>query len=509
MLKRTAVSGGLAVLILFSLSISLFPQEAETYFKAAQQALSEEQHESALESIKRAITLNPEELEYQYFLSLILIRAEKYQDAEDILTGLIKLDEVRFGKAYFDLAGIYLASHKLREAVDALKKAEKVDRNRSLLHQGYAYLNTNKLDRAIAKFKEIKKISSLQQTACYNLALAYHRKMDYSTAIEQASEAVEIDPETATALNARSLIEAIRRDRKLNKRLNFMLSIAGRADDNVILQPLEQVGLQKIGIPPSEQRDTASVFTLRAEYKPVRRRQWSLAFEGTASQYIYTKLRANNLTAVMPTARLHLSLPPFHIRLFYTFGYFVVDGNPYARVHSFSPALTLAEGRHARSELFFQADRRLYLDGITPDADHFMIGFRQSLRIAGRVEPSLGYKYESEDNREDKGDFISQELILGLSCPFIWNFHFHISYSYLLRKFDFTEVISLTQEREDIEHMVSAQLSRRFGLHVELIFSYHYALNDSNISSRLPDFSTFDPYHWKKNVISFSLSLFL
>ena len=498
---------GFILVIFFLLPIHLRSQTAEDYLRTAQKAFSEERHELALDNIKKAIDLRPGELEYKYLLALILIRQDKPKQGEEILNALLLYDEARFSKAYFDLAAAYHRQRKYENVIFALEKAEKVDRARSLIEQSFLYLDTGELDKAIQKLEEAKEFPDYNQSACYNLGIAFNRKKDYKRAMSFAQEAIEIAPETETARQAESLIEVIRGEMRLRKRFWLASSIAGQYDDNVVLQPLEQAGLQRTGTPPSEKDDYVTIVTVKGQYKPFISKNWEFTLENTYLHYLYSKLTRNDLIAIMPAARLSFFHHPFFLRFSYTYGRFFVHNESYAQVHSVSPSVSIAEGRYGRSELMFQIDLRRYLDGITPDADHYALSLWQFFLIPKYGEIRIGYKYEIEDNKQDKGDFISHEFIGGIAVPFIFKSHLNLYYSYLIRNFDFTEVISPTQEREDKEHFIYAYLNKRFGRYFELNFMYIYTLNDSNIVYPILDFDGFDPYHWRRNVVSISFSV--
>ena len=482
-------------------------QSANEYFKAAQKAFSEENYEKALDNITAAIELNSEELEYKYFLALIFIKQKKYDETVDILKALIQEDEKRYGKAYFDLMGVYQAQNKLNEALAALKKAEGVDRERALLEQGYAYLGASEYKKAIDKFEQVRGEPRFSQNANYNLGIAYHRRFDYKKAIACAQAAVAIDPESGIAQNAKFLIDAIKREMKSKKHFSFMLSSTSRYDDNVILQPFEQGGLQQLGIPPSRQEDYATMLTLSLGYKPFISRKWDFSLNANFFQFFYNKLTSNNLTAIMPSAKLSFFLSPVTLQYTYTFGRFHVKNDPYANVHSASQLLILNWGKGVRSEVLVHVDFRRYLDGLTPDANHYIAGYSQYFRI-GRVEPRLSYRYDIEDNFENTGDFFSHEVSGGLSFPFLLKTYLSLNYSYLMRKFEFTEVISLTKRRKDYQHFIYVVLSKPLGRYFAINFDYGRTFSDSNIGVEIPDSAVFDPYYWRKNIVSVSLTLY-
>ena len=488
-------------------SLQLKAQTADEYLMVAQKEFSEDKHDSALENIQRAIDLNPRKLEYRYLMALILIKQEKLQASAEILNALVSLFAIEFGKAYFDLAGIYCKQKKYNEAITTLTKAEGVDRERALLQKGLIYLDTGKIDKAIEEFLEVKDSPRFEQDACYNLGRAYQRKMDYKEALAYTQEAINIAPETGTAKNAEVLFNAVTNEIKINRRFRLYASSTNQYDDNVILRPLEQAGFQNIGITPSNKDDFATIITLRGEYKPIMNRYWEMAFESTYLQYLYAKLKTNDLIAILPSVRLSFSFFPVYLRFFYRYGYFLVNNKSYANVHSLSFVSSLVEGRYGRTELMLEAVTRHYLDGITPDANHYMMGLRQIFVFPKIGEAHLGYKYEIENNLEDKGDFIGQEYFLGWASPFILKTYLSLYYSFIIREFEFTEVISPSQKRKDQEHLVSVILSKRFGRHVELTLFYNRSLNDSNIANFISDFGEFDPFQWKKNVVSLSLSL--
>ena len=487
------------------LPLSVGAQTAEEHFQSAQKAFAEERYGEALESIERAIEGNPEELEYRYFLALILIKKGRSEEAVDILKGLIERDERRYGKAYFDLMGVYLAQKREREALAVLEKAEKVDKERALLEQGYVLLSASEFKKAIQRFEQLRQTPRFSQSASYNLGIAYHREFDYKKALSYAEEAVELDPETGIAQNARFLIDAIKREMKFRRPFSLLLSSTSRYDDNVILQPLEQGGLQQLGIPPSRQGDYAALLTVNIGYKPVMRRSWHLSLEANFFQFFYAKLTRNNLTAFMPAARLSFFVSPVVLRSSYSFGRFVVHNDPYAHVHSVSQVVSVSMGRVARADVMVQADFRRYLDGLTPDADHYVFGYAQFFSL-GSLEPRLGYKYEIEDNKKNKGDFFSHEFLAGLTTPFIMKTYLSLSYSYLARKFKLTEAISLTTRRKDTQHFIYVVLSKRLGHYFSVNVDLGQTFSRSNIGVFLPDAAIFDPYHWRKNIVSLTLT---
>ena len=495
-------------LVLSLLPLQVLAQTADEYLKAAQNELSEDRNESALENIKKAIELNPRELEYQYVFALILIKQEKLETSAEILNALVSLFSFEFGKAYFDLAGIYTKQKKYDKAIATLTKAESVDRERALLERGLLYMETGKIGNAIREFLLVKDSSRFKQEVCYNLARAYQHKMDYKQALVHAQQAIDAAPETGVAKNAEVLFTAISNEMKINRHLRLYATSTNQYDDNVVLLPLEQAGFQDVGITPSNQADFATILTFRGEYKPILKKKWEMAFESTYLQYLYAKLNTNNLIAIMPSARLSFSFFPLYFRFFYQYGYFLVNKSAYANVHLLSFASSLVEGRHGRMELMLEMLKRRYLDEFTPDADHYMIGLRQFFIFPKVGEVQVGYKYEIENNLEDKGDFTGHEFILGWGSPFILKTYLNINYSFKIRDFEWTEAISPSQQRKDQEHLVSAILSKRIGRHFELTLFYNRSLNDSNIANSILDISDFDPYHWKKNVVSLSLSLF-
>jgi len=488
-------------------SVSLRGQTADEYFRTAQRAFSEERYGEALENVNKAIELDSEELEYKYLLALIFIKQKKHDEAVDILNALIKEDEKRYGKAYFDLMGIYMEQNRFDEAISALEKAERVDRERALLEQGYAYLSASEYKKAIQKFEQVREEPRFSQNANYNLGIAHHRRFDYKRALAYAEAAVQIDPETGIAQNAKFLIDTIKREMKSRKHFSFLLSSTSRYDDNVILQPLEQVGLQQLGIPPSRQEDYATMLTANLGYKPFINRRWSLDLEANFMQFFYTKLTSNNLTAIMPAAKLSFFFSPVTLRYTYAFGKFLVKNDPYANVHSVSQVLSLNWGRGTRSEVLVHVDFRRYLDGLTPDANHYIAGYGQYFRI-GRVEPRLGYKYEIEDNLKNLGDFFSHEVSGGLTVPFILKTYLSLNYSYLFRRFKFTEAISLTTRRKDYQHFIYVVLSKPLGRFMAVNVDYGRTFSESNIGVEIPGPVIFDPYHWRKNIVSISITLF-
>ena len=102
-------------------------ENALNYFADGVEALDIQDFEAAAQSFKQALAIEPQTLEFQYYLAVCYVRLKKDQEALDIFESLVKKDPDLYFKAYFDIAAVYSRQGVFQKALNTLDRAEQAD----------------------------------------------------------------------------------------------------------------------------------------------------------------------------------------------------------------------------------------------------------------------------------------------------------------------------------------------------------------------------------------------
>jgi len=177
-------------------------QNALNYFADGVEALDIEDFEEAVQSFQKAINLEPNNLEFQYYLAVTYVRVHMDKEAIEIFESLIKKDPKNYFKGYFDIAGVYSRQSLYQKALDTLNIAEKADPNsaRVYLEKGYVYKNLKEFDQAIKSFNRAKELDPKEtQLAYYMIGAVDLEREEFENADLMFKKAIKVAPKTPLA----------------------------------------------------------------------------------------------------------------------------------------------------------------------------------------------------------------------------------------------------------------------------------------------------------------------
>jgi tetratricopeptide (TPR) repeat protein len=104
--------------------------------------------------------MEPQNLEYQYYLAVAYVRLKKNREALEIFESLTAKDPVTYFKAYFDTAAIYSSEKKYEKALKPFEKPRKSTLRAAafFLDMGYAYKDSGNYAKAIECFQSGKEL---------------------------------------------------------------------------------------------------------------------------------------------------------------------------------------------------------------------------------------------------------------------------------------------------------------------------------------------------------------
>ncbi|MBF0225128.1 MAG: tetratricopeptide repeat protein [Desulfobacterales bacterium] len=476
-------------------------------------------YNEALNSIKKAIEMDPLNLEFTYYLGVVYSAMKNYKEALKIFESLVQKDSAQFSKAYFEIAAIHSKNKEYSEALDSLSKLEilEPDNARVFLEKAYVYSNMEKFDLAEQNLKKAMELNpDLKQLVYYELGAIMVKKEDTNLAVDLFNQCIGIDSTTAIAKNAKDAIESVKLMERLIKNWNIMISFAWAYDDNVPLDPLDIVN-------PSSGRtidkgDQFQSLSLSLNYKFLSQRHLESGFGYTFSNIGYKEWVANNILAHNPRLYIQFVQKPVAFRLQYDFSYYYSGGDEddqlmdgfyltfggssedKLRMHTISPSISIDEPYNLKTDVNFIYQNRTYLDGITSDASLYALGIVQSYKFENfELYPRVGYKFGYQDSDKNDSSYRYHEGVIGLSAPNLYKFMVDSSLSYIRTEYVHFPVKG---DRRDRNYMFSFSVTRLLTERLYAQISYSYNYNESNVTDNGKD-----PYNFRKNVYLFGLTL--
>lgn len=156
----------------------------------------------------KAIDLNDSVAIYHLNLGLAILQAGRLDEAAGAFQAAIERDRLFFD-AHAQLGLVYFRQGKLEEAEQSLRVAAGLaDSHEIENYLGAVYLEMNRLDDALNRFRRAVHFEPDFFLAHYNIGLVKQRQQDFAGAEKSYQEAVRLNPTYAPALYNLGLVQA-------------------------------------------------------------------------------------------------------------------------------------------------------------------------------------------------------------------------------------------------------------------------------------------------------------
>jgi tetratricopeptide (TPR) repeat protein len=495
------------------------PKNALDYFADGVEAMDMQDFEVAERSFNQALSIEPQNMEYQYYLAVVCSRLKKETEALQIFQTLIDKEPKNYFKVYFDMAAVYSTQGRYQKALDTLNLAEKVEPTsaRVFIEKGYAYKNLKDYEQAIHSFNRAKELDPKEtQLVYYMIGAVDMEREEFKNADLMFKKAVEVAPQTPIGQSAQQTIPHVERAAWVRKPWYLTTALNWGYDDNVPRNPVEEItgGPVSGGLGTGDQFET---FFLIGGYKFLNRKDMEIGAGYSLFSLGYRDWTENNVTAHSPHVYFQGNFHPVYFRFQYDFSYFYAGGkkqginppvyltfanNSYAkmRMHSFAPTISILEAYNLRTDINLDYQIKDYLDGVTGDASRYGAGITQSYKIPGtECYPRVGYRYSYERSDDISSTYRYHEFIAGITTPIYWGITGDVSFAYMLT--DYPEFSVPVIDRKDDTYTVSVILNRYLMERLLLTFNYLHIRNVSDYYQNREDLYTFN-----KNMYILSLT---
>jgi tetratricopeptide (TPR) repeat protein len=180
----------LLLMVLISISSTVYGDEADAYFQQGKNAYSEKDYERAFMLFQKACDLSPETAKYQYNLGLAARKTNKYVVALNAFEEARRLDpQISFTN---DKEGFEDKCEEMRRLTDSV---DQHDDAYTCFYDGEEAYKAQNFERAFSLFSKAVSIQPKSAKYQYNLGLAARKLGKYSIARDAFLEAKRLDPD--------------------------------------------------------------------------------------------------------------------------------------------------------------------------------------------------------------------------------------------------------------------------------------------------------------------------
>ena len=310
------------------------PPATEAQVEQARQELGRENYEEALELLTRAWREGVRTPEAAFLLGRTYRSMLNYQDARWYLQEAVRL-KPDYREAQLLLADTLVGLDQPAQAIPVLKELETAgyEPGHTAFILGLAYFKQKNHSQALLYFRKAQQDPNLAQEAKFQEAITLAAQNRLRAAKETMTEAIGLNPQSATAGFAQGYAAALDRRLKDYKRLRFSAFGGFDYDSNVSLQPGDAAG----SVPVAGKNDVLWSLTGSLEYNIMRPGPFALWAYYGYYQNFHHKLTDydlwSNTAGAVPSytwTRSRLWMP-------FAFNYSVVGYKPYSTSYALSP----------------------------------------------------------------------------------------------------------------------------------------------------------------------------
>lgn len=500
---------GLSVFLLFCLLAAGLPamakdarSNARVLFDLGVFAYESEDYEAAEDHLKKALSVEPENVHCNYFLGKTYLRIGHYSQAALYLNNaraaFDKLPDRRRAEELPDLEyHEAYADYKRKNYARAYQKFRKVtaDQPGNALAVYYAGMSMYKLQKFGQALKHLKAAAntdtSVKYSALYYCGMCF-LNMYYLETAEKTFLSVQKNGENpALRQAAEKQLAVLRGLRRQNRRYALKAKIGWEYDDNEVLEPIDNNDIY------AEEADHIFSLYLYGAYDVIHRPNFTAGASYGHYQTWHADFETLDITGSLLDLYARYRWGDYTFGISYNPDYYWLDDDSYLQRHEITATISRIFGNLLTEFAFtYQRDNNIYESARDGYANEGFLRCLYSLpEELGSLRAGIGY----EENMADSEDYDYELLTFELAYyrDLWWDLGLNLCGEYELKDYDHPHSF-LGQRREDNRYIVNFLLSR--DLRKDLLtvnLGYEYTLNDCNI----------DQYEYESNAVKLFLTM--
>jgi predicted negative regulator of RcsB-dependent stress response len=478
------------ILFLFLLLSAVFLRQeplhaADALLEKGIEEYKTENYEEAVDILLAARYEQPASSIAAFYLGLTYKQMREYKLAERNLREAITLSPP-VKDAYLELAEVLYILDALREAKEWTTKSEQegIKPAHTEFLKGLILLKEGKADDAIAAFENAKKRDqSFSQPADFQIAAAYVQKQRFDEAKKSLHTIQDIDPLTDLAAFSKEYERALSRTLALYKPWQFRVGIAYQYDDNVVLRPGADTGVDISG-----EKDSSIVSTLSVLYSPLLNGPFSLRCHYDLYNNMYFHTTSHNLLTQAVSVVPGYTIKNSALSLPLSFAYLWVEGDPYISLLTMKPTLQISIAPNHIGQFTIGYDKRELIEGaLDRDEDRDGNVFNASagyilLFKEGRGAFNVIYEFSNDDTDGKNWENTGNRFIVSCLIPdLLKKTSLVLSGDIFLQDYKNTNTV-FEKKRKDEIYTVSATAIAEVVKALYLNVQYSYIRADSTIA---------------------------
>ena len=448
-------------MVFFVIPLCFFPSLAYSVeknidaFSAGVEYFELDQYEKALEEFVRYLETDPSNAQVHYYAGVTLSRLQNEKQAIAYYEKALELNP--------ELKGVHsnlgISFYKAESYDSALKNLHlsltaNPKNSSARFFLGLTYMALGKYQDAITHFEKSRHLNpSVEQTSIFNIGLAYYRLNKIDLAKKTIKEALEINPNSNIAKDARELLGAIDQGKKFGEKKSWSIktNVSWQFDDNLSVVEQDTV---------SEQSDTAYIFQVSGKYRFPGVKDFSFETHYDFFNSAYEDFNEFNFQSHSMGLLVSKEIGDLETGVNYNYVYMRLDEKDFLGISSFTPSLSYFHNSRFYSIFYYSFQDKNFFEDEPRDGVNHVFTFNQFVFfLDNRAYALLGYTLNRENVSNAELDYVGNLLNITFQLPLWFKSKIHISYKYNLRNYN-NITSSIGENRRDEKQTVKMLIKK-------------------------------------------------
>ncbi len=467
---RRITAAWVMILILLPCGFTLARESGQAYFDLGVFAYEDKDYQGAEANFRKALSLNPDNPGYAYYLGKTLMEMERYEEARSAFERARRLRSDLPGLA-FDTALLYYRMTRYEEAARlfAAAAAESPGDPRPRFYRGLSLFKGGEYKDALPHFETAGELSRpLADDAAFYAGVCRLKTGDVDGAMERFRYVRDQTDSERLRGHAEKWLRAVADRRKAEKPYAIYLKAGYQYDDNVLLTAPDDPT-------PTDEDDFLwkGFFWLRGDL--FRRDRFRMGLGYSQYNTFHRDLTENDMVGATGTLYMKYKRKTLTFGLDYAPSYYRLDGRDFLMRHLIRPEVAWRMGDRTTLRLAYGLYFNDYeIDASDGRAHEVLIDLYRTLGERTYLFGGLGW--EDNDADADVKSYGKYLAKAGVSVGLPWESAFGLTGRYHFQDYD-------AGDREDQKYSISASLEKDLLQEwLTLTVDYDYTRNDSDVN---------------------------